>query len=331
MGPSETTTRNKTADVILLTGFLGAGKTTLLKNILSWSEDLSGTIVMVNEFGEVGIDGDLLKGSGSEVVELTSGCICCTLSNDMLQSLSALTDKYRPDRIIIEASGVADPTAVIAVLGEPALRDRLALDKVVTVLDADFWEAREHFGPLFYNQLEMAHLILLNKVDLLDRELIPRFLEEIHDTFPRCRVVPTIRCGVDPETIWSVAGKPAVFGLKPMSFYQPADAAGAQPGARDAAEPPRPVDASQFVTFSYRTEKEMDEEAFAAFVAALPFEVFRMKGPVRLADRTALVNHVGGQTEWGPWDGARETKLAFIGWKIDGREVIARLDGCRRT
>ena len=75
------------AELLLLAGFLGAGKTTLLKNILSWEAKLSETVVLVNEFGDIGIDGALLKDSGSDVIELTSGCICCTLSADLHQSL----------------------------------------------------------------------------------------------------------------------------------------------------------------------------------------------------------------------------------------------------
>ena len=83
------------ADLLLLAGFLGAGKTTLLKRILSWEADLSETVVLVNEFGDIGINGALLKDSGSDVIELTSGCICCTLSADLHQSLTRIWNRFR--------------------------------------------------------------------------------------------------------------------------------------------------------------------------------------------------------------------------------------------
>ena len=90
MSESEVIQDGEKAVVILLAGFLGSGKTTLLKQILSWETDLSDTVVVVNEFGDVGIDGALLKNSGSEIVELTSGCICCTLTADLRQSLDRI-------------------------------------------------------------------------------------------------------------------------------------------------------------------------------------------------------------------------------------------------
>jgi G3E family GTPase len=121
MNPAGSRNTKPMSDVLLITGFLGAGKTTLLKRILSWETDLSDTVVLVNEFGEVGVDGDLLKDAGSDVVELTSGCICCSLTVDLKQSLSRISEQYHPRRIIIEASGVADPGAIIPLLRDPSL------------------------------------------------------------------------------------------------------------------------------------------------------------------------------------------------------------------
>ena len=144
------------AQVIFLSGFMGAGKTTLLKRILSWPVDLADTIVIVNEFGDAGIDGLLLKDSKSDVVELSSGCICCTLKGDFQQSLINVWDTYHPARILIEASGLADPASLISVFNMHEISACMELKKIITVLDADFWDAREAFGYLFYSQLETA-------------------------------------------------------------------------------------------------------------------------------------------------------------------------------
>ena len=320
------------ADIILLAGFLGAGKTTLLKRILSWEADLSETIVMVNEFGDIGIDGALLKDSGSDVIELTSGCICCTLSADLHQSLRRLWKRFNPRRILIEASGVADPKSITTVLQGPQIGRHMALKKIITVLEADIWGAREVFGQLFYNQLEMAHLILLNKIDLMAAEKIPQFLEEIHEVIPDCQVVPTIHCEIDPETLWTQA-QPKMSGLKPIQFFQAASLDGkSDPHDSHPARPEHhshPAKSVNFVTFSFRDSGIIDEARFKKFIRNLPWELFRIKGAVRFADRLEMLNFVGGKSEWSPWEGEAETRLAFIGWKINEQETLKDLKRCR--
>ena len=311
------------AEILLLTGFLGAGKTTLLKRILSWEADLSETVVLVNEFGDIGIDGALLKDSGSDVIELTSGCICCTLSADLHQSLTRIWNRFKPRRILIESSGVADPKSIAPVLQEPGLSQLMDLKKTVTVLDADFWEAREAFGPLFYNQLEMADLILLNKIDLAEQEKISRFLIEIHDVIPDCQVIPTIHCGIDPESLW-VAATPKTFQLKPIQFFQALSSDHHSHPETDN----HPVKTTNYVTFSFRDPNIVDETRFKQFISNLPWEVFRIKGPVRFADRVAMLNFVGGKSEWTPWEEELQTQLAFIGWDIKPDEILKKLASC---
>ncbi len=322
--PDERSIDRKT-DVLLLSGFLGAGKTTLLKRILDWETDLSDTVVLVNEFGEVGIDGALLKGAGSDVIELASGCICCTLSNDLRQSLIRIRHEYTPRRIFIESSGVADPTAVLPVLNSSPLSETMRLDKIVTVLDADFWEARENFGRLFYNQLDTANLILLNKVDLVPDADIPCYLKEIHDAFPNSQVVPTVRCGIDPATLWTPASPKNVM-LKPIHLFD--DITTGVHDHDDHQGQRASVKATRFVTFSFQESRHLDEARFEQFVAELPPEVFRMKGPVRFTGRSVMVNHVGGKSEILPWPGDDDTTLAFIGWNVVAEDILEKLRGC---
>ena len=310
------------ADILLLAGFLGAGKTTLLKRILAWEADLSDTVVMVNEFGDIGIDGALLKDSGSDVIELTSGCICCTLSADLHQSLTRIWNQFKPRRILIEASGVADPKSITTVLQDPQIGQHMALKKIITVLEADIWGAREVFGQLFYNQLEMAHLILLNKIDLTAAEKIPQFLDEIHDVISDCQVVPTIHCDIDPETLWTPA-QPKMSGLKPIEFFQSPVLNGKSDSHHSNA-----AKSLDFVMFSFQDSGTIDEARFKKFIRNLPWELFRIKGTVRFADRLEMLNFVGGKSEWSPWEGEAETRLAFIGWKVNQQETLKDLKRC---
>jgi G3E family GTPase len=320
----------KKAHIILLSGFLGSGKTTVLKQILSWETDLSDTVVLVNEFGKVGIDGALLKDSGSDVIELTSGCICCTLSADLHQSLMRLWKRFKPRRILIEASGVADPKSITTVLQEAQLAQHMELKKIITVLEADIWGAREVFGQLFYNQLEMADLILLNKVDLIAAEQIPQFLDEIHDVIPESQVVPTIHCAIDPETLWT-AEKHQTGELKPIQFPRAAsnrilDSPVPAPSTQENAG--HPAGAIHYETFSFQGSHIFDEVCFKKFIRHLPWELFRIKGPVRFADRVAMLNFVGGKSEWAAWDGEPETRLVFIGWGVNAAQTLENLKKC---
>jgi G3E family GTPase len=313
-------------DVIVVGGFLGAGKTTLLKRILSWETDLSGTVLIVNEFGKVGIDGSILKRAGADVVELTSGCICCSLKAGLSTTLKRIRQQFEPKRILIETTGVADPASVLEVFRDPELQEHMRVTKVITVLEADLWEARDVFGPLFFNQLREADLILLNKIDMVDERMVPQFLNEIHERIPSCQVLPTMYCNAGPDILMGDRG--------PETFLAPLEAGGHQREHQDdhdlqlhatsqSGQPDFP-----FVAFSFQHNLPLDETCFGRFLEKLPWEVFRVKGLVRFRSRTVLVNHVGGKTEWMDWNGGQETRLTFVGWRADGEITLRRLEEC---
>ncbi len=303
------------ADVTILAGFLGAGKTTLLKRILSWDADLSETAVIVNEFGDVGIDGSMLKDSTSNMVEFKSGCVCCVLKAQFNVGLKKIWKELKPKRIFIESTGVADPGEIVKVFKDPGIREHMEVRKIVTVVDAEYWEAREHLGPLFFHQIEDANLILLNKIDIIGEDDIPKVLGEIHERFPGVQVVPTRYCGVDPETLWAVDPEKDL-GMRPAHFYEKHD-------HEHSAE-----DHQLYVSFHYVHSDLMDETRFMEFTENLPWEVFRMKGPVRFKDNTRLINFVGGKSEWIDWEDIGETRLAFVGMGVNPDSVLDALKLC---
>jgi G3E family GTPase len=305
---------NEKTGILLVAGFLGAGKTTLLRHVISWKEDMSDTVVIVNEFGDIGIDGSLLQGEGSDVIELTSGCICCTLAVDLTILLKSLWERFSPRWIIIESSGIADPTSIIALLQQAGIKEHIDFLKVITVLDADCWEVRGIMGQLFYHQIETADIILLNKIDLLDKAIIKQYLEEMHETLPETQVVPTIHCKIDPESILRGA-----VGEEPgLHNYETASSNGQGIHASEAG----------FIAFSFEDHRAMNEASFEQFIEELPWEVFRIKGTVRYGDRTVFINYVGGKAEWTPWAGSHDTRLAFVGWDTEPEEILGRLEKC---
>ena len=318
---------NGKARVILLAGFLGAGKTTLLKKALSWSSDPSRTVLIVNEFGEIGIDCTLLKGSGSGIVELRGGCVCCTLRGDLKATVREVLKRFKPEHVFIEATGVADPVPILEALQDRDFKESLEVFKVIAVLEAELWEDRDSFGAFFLRQLETADLILLNKIDTLTPEQISHLLREIHETLPASQVVPTLYCDLEPDIFWMKGGPGNIQAASRSGIPAPADA---QEGKQEEklGSPHFEAQAMGYVAFSFHDEVTFDEDCFTLFTRDLPWEVFRMKGPVRFGRGTVMVNHAGGRSEWLEWPEEKETSLSFVGLRVDGEKILNKLRKC---
>ncbi len=320
--------------VFIVTGFLGAGKTTLVKRILRATPDLSKTALLVNEFGKVGVDGSLIRQTAAaDIVELSSGCICCSLKTDMIQVLQKIKYEYSPEQILIEATGVADPVSVVEVLREQPLVAEFLLEKTITVLDSDLWEARESFGTVFRNQITRADLILLNKVDLLDPDAIPVILKEIKVVSPKALAIPSLHCNIDPDLFWAVSdlkdkdvqNRAARTGSI-FESYDPVKDEYADPDLdrTDISQP----DKAGFQTFSFKSQAPMDKAGFDDFLASVPLHLFRIKGPVKFENQTRMLNFVGGRIGWEPWCETDFTRLAFTGWSVREQDVLEQVNAC---
>jgi cobalamin biosynthesis protein CobW len=213
----------------VITGFLGAGKTTMIRNLLT---DTGGKKIalIINEFGDLGVDGDVLKGCGAEncteddIIELTNGCICCTVADDFIPTMTKLLERdVRPDHIIIETSGLALPQPLVAAFNWPDIRTQVTVDGVITVVDsaavaagrfADDHDAvnaaraedasLDHDNPieeLFEDQLTCADLIVLNKTDLLDAAGIAAVRAEVSSRTERKPVMIEARNGEVPASV----------------------------------------------------------------------------------------------------------------------------------
>lgn len=315
MDTGETILNSNKSRIVLLAGFLGAGKTTLLKQVLSSKTNMSDTVVIINEFGEIGIDASLIQRRNAEIVELTSGCICCTLALDLRILLKKIWEQYKPRYIFIEASGIADPNSLISVFNDYEFRSHIKSYKTVTVLDADFWEMRKIMGKIFQCQIEPADLIFLNKIDLIDAEKVTQYLKEIRESLPNVTIIPTIHCRTDIEDIlWGDS-----YSNHPRLSHDYNEEHSAH------------TDENGFVTFSYCNSQPLDETCFKRFVRELPFGMFRMKGTVQFRDRNVLVNHVGGKSEWSDQGRVGETRLTFIGWNTTYTEVEQKLKECQMS
>ena len=187
--------------VTVLTGYLGAGKTTLLNHILS-QEHGKKIAVIVNEFGEIGIDSQLVVDADEEILEMNNGCICCTVRGDLIRIINKLLQQRdRFEQIVIETTGLADPAPVIqSFFVDEVLYKQTELDAVVTVVDAKYILNHWHSSEA-EEQIAFADIILLNKTDLVSKEELARLIDEIRGRNAIAKIHPTQNCQIDLDLV----------------------------------------------------------------------------------------------------------------------------------
>ncbi|PKM80826.1 MAG: hypothetical protein CVU89_11815 [Firmicutes bacterium HGW-Firmicutes-14] len=188
----------------IISGFLGAGKTTCVKNVLKTAG--SDMAVIINEFGDIGIDAELVsRGDIVDMVELPSGCICCTLANDLVSAVKEIKTKYNPSRLVIEPSGLAVPSGILEAL-EPIKEEfELEFEGIIGIIDADSFLANVHsglFGDFYTDQLANSDIILINKADLVKENTIRAIEEELRKYNNHAILINTVNCETDlPELL----------------------------------------------------------------------------------------------------------------------------------
>ncbi|NJN85138.1 MAG: GTP-binding protein [Leptolyngbyaceae cyanobacterium SL_7_1] len=193
--------------VTIITGFLGSGKTTLLNHILSNQEGLK-TAVLVNEFGEIGIDNELIvamENSDDNMVELSNGCICCTINNDLVEAVYRILERRdQIDYLVVETTGLADPLPIALTFLGTELRDLTRLDSIVTVVDAENYSLDLFNSEAAHNQIAYGDILLLNKADLVDEAQLDLLEVKIRDVKEGARILRTTKAEVPLPLILSV-------------------------------------------------------------------------------------------------------------------------------
>ncbi len=178
--------------VDVVSGFLGAGKTTLIKKLLKEAYQSEQVVLIENEFGEIGIDGGFLKEAGVEIKEMNSGCICCSLVGDFGTSLHEVLDKYQPDRIIIEPSGVGKLSDVVKAVQDADLGEQVTLNSAVAVVDATKCKIYiKNFGEFFVNQVEHAGTIILSRTGNMKEDKLKTAVEMLREHNDKATIITT--------------------------------------------------------------------------------------------------------------------------------------------
>jgi cobalamin biosynthesis protein CobW len=330
----------------IITGFLGAGKTTLVRHLL---QNAGGRRIalIVNEFGDVGVDGDILKSCGNaacaedDIIELANGCICCTVADEFIPTMEKLLSRDQKfDHIIIETSGLALPQPLVRAFNWPEIKSRVTVDGVVTVLDAkalsegrfaDDEEAIaaqraadptvEHENPiqeLFEDQLNCADLVVVNKADLLDVTALTEITAQLKAQLRKAtKLVNTTQGAIDPAVLLGVKADAAIDLHNRQSHHE--------------MEGETQHDHDDFMTFIVDMPSALDQKTLHRRITKTleAHDILRLKGfaSVPGSDARLLVQAVGPRLNSyfdRPWraDETRNTRLVVIGEKTMDKAAV---------
>ncbi|HEY3368059.1 MAG TPA: GTP-binding protein [Symbiobacteriaceae bacterium] len=323
--------------VTILTGFLGAGKTTLLNQILRGNHGLRAGVI-VNEFGEISIDGDLVVGSDDELIELANGCICCTVRTDLLEAVGRLMDRRpRVEYVLIETTGLANPAPIAQTFMSHGVADVCRLDAIITVVDADNFDRNLAADPACRAQLEFGDLLLLNKTDLVSEARLDEIEQAIRAINEDGRIIRTQGAQVDLALILGV-GRFDPDRLLADDHHHCEGATCDHPDhLHGNAHEVHPHEGhlSGITAVSYVTGRPFDADRLNAYLCRLPVSVLRGKGILYVSDIPdirVIMHQVGdrhGFEPGAPWaEDEPNSRLVFIGKGLDRHEIIRELEAC---
>ena len=314
--------------VTVLTGFLGAGKTTLLNRILTERHGKRYAVI-VNEFGEEGIDNDLVVDADEEVFEMNNGCICCTVRGDLIRILGGLmkrADKF--DAIIVETTGLADPAPVAQTFFvDQDVADRTRLDAIVTVADAVHLDGQlgEHHEA--EEQVAFADVVLLNKTDLVDADGLGRVQDRIRRINPYAKIIRTERCTASLDEVigLNAFSLDRVLAVEPDFLTSDHDHEHDDDVKSLSLVSEAPLDLGRFQTW------------FGRLLQTRGQEILRSKGILDFKGETERyvfqgVHMLMDGAPMGPWpEGDRVSRLVFIGRNLDTMDLDDGFASCRAT
>jgi len=289
--------------IMLITGGLGSGKTTLLRRILG--EARRRLAIPINEFGEMTIDSRIIEGRNVRIVEISGGCVCCSLTNEFETAVREVVERIRPEGILVEATGAVETDSLVFRVQETLPEVRL--DSVICVVDAYLSSRHPYVGYAARTQLQSADIILVNKIDLVTTQEVREVEAQIRRWNNTAFFFKTVGCDVDLKLL---------FGLD-MERRTMVQSCRGEPS---------------FQSFSYATEAPLDERMFRQMLPTLPASVFRAKGLIRFETESFLFNYVVGRADFESFP-AERTHLVFIGRELerDRDSILRQLSSCEMS
>ncbi|AFZ37097.1 cobalamin synthesis protein P47K [Stanieria cyanosphaera PCC 7437] len=324
--------------VTIITGFLGSGKTTLLNHILTNQEGLK-TAVLVNEFGEIGIDNELIVSTDESMVELNNGCICCTINEDLVNAVYKILEREdKIDYLVVETTGLADPLPVALTFLGTELREMTRLDSIITLVDSANYSLDLFNSQAAFSQIQYGDVIILNKTDLVDEADVDLLEVKIREIKQDARILRTQKSQVPLPLVLSV-------GLFESDKYF--DSIESEPEHHDHHEHHHHHDHEHdhhhhhsdhlendgFTSLSIQSDKPFNIRKFQYFLDnQLPGNVFRAKGILWFDESPKRhIFHLSGKRftiEDEEWKGEKKNQLVLIGQNLDHDILREQIENC---
>ncbi len=322
----------------VVTGFLGSGKTTFILGVIAAVSAREKLAVIVNEFGDIGIDGVVLSQDGTEVVELSSGCICCTLSKDLVRQVEMLALRYNPARLLIEPSGVATVSSLLQALRSLKLEKYVEEVRIICIIDAvNFADLFQQNRLYLEQQMRAASLLIINKIELVTEAITGEIISLATYLNSKATIIATSFCRISAEDYLNIREKE--LELKEiwegeLSNLEEVHDHEHEHDHKDEGLAPLPF-THDLQKFSLECSSLLDFHSFNSFLEALQRgemgEVIRAKGIVPLKGRGWVnFNLASGYVSITPMKKAQAAgKLFFAGKHLYQEILLARLEGCR--
>ncbi|MDC3018337.1 GTP-binding protein [Prochlorococcus sp. AH-736-E19] len=334
--------------VTIISGFLGSGKTTLLNHILKNQVGIK-TAVLVNEFGEIGIDNDLIIEGSEDMIELNNGCICCSINGELLNTVSKVLERAEKlDYLIVETTGLADPLPVAMTFAAGDLREKVRLDSIITVIDGENFDFEINNTSVAYSQILYGDILLLNKSDLVNDKQLKKIEEFINKIKKEPRILRSTNSEVPLHTIMSVG----LFETDTFEFEKNTEQNSKDHSSHSHDHSSHSHDHSShshdhsshshdlinniegFTSVSYETFEPFSLRKFQYFLDnQISQNVFRAKGILWFMESERKhIFHLSGKRfslDDEEWTKEKSNKIVLIGKNLDHQTIKSQLSSCR--